>query len=149
MFLAQYSALAILRPNPYVRPTLKRFDFCLSAMEGCPRRARLVSRDQYDCYRRRIGHEDQSEQLERVPIHQIRLGGPMVMFDIQLVSYGLQGGNANVVLQKVRPPGHDFGMVNVQFKLKPAPTVGTPDAAIAAGIRAEAKQLLLDAAAAL
>ena len=40
-------------------------------------------------------------------------------------------------------------MVQLTFQLKPVPTGGTPDAATAAEMKAEAKRILTEAAAAL
>jgi hypothetical protein len=71
-------------------------------------------------------------------------------FQILGLSYDFHSGNAVANLNKqFVPPSNAFANVMVNFQLKPAPSGGTPDAATEAEIRAEAKQMLLEAAAAL
>jgi len=71
-------------------------------------------------------------------------------FQIVSLTFDFHGGNANVVLNEPpTPPTGMYSTVQVQFPLKPVPSGGTPDAATAAEIRAEAKKRLMEAAAAL
>jgi hypothetical protein len=71
-------------------------------------------------------------------------------FEISGLSYDFHNGNALANLNKKQESGSpDYATIMVNFKLKPTPSGGTPDAATQAEIRLEAKRLLLDAAAAL
>jgi len=71
-------------------------------------------------------------------------------FQIQSLNFDFHGGTANVVLnEQPTPPSTNYKMVQLSFQLKPVPTGGTPDAATAAEMKAEAKRILADAAAAL
>lgn len=71
-------------------------------------------------------------------------------FQILGLSYDFHSGQANANLNSPPPPGtNSFANVMVSFQLKPTPSGNTPDAATQAEIRAEAKRLLLEAAAIL
>jgi hypothetical protein len=71
-------------------------------------------------------------------------------FQITQLNFDFHGGAGLVSLNEApTPPDTTYRQVMVNFPLKPAPTGGTPDAATAAELKAEAKRLLLEAAAAL
>lgn len=71
-------------------------------------------------------------------------------FQLNQLTFDFHSGNGLVSLNEApTPPDTAYRQVMVNFPLKPAPTGGTPDAATAAELKAEAKRILLDAAAAL
>jgi hypothetical protein len=71
-------------------------------------------------------------------------------FQIIQLSYDFHTGMGVVSLnEQPVPPATGFKNVMTNFQLKPTPTGGTPDAATEAELKAEAKAILLAAAAAL
>jgi hypothetical protein len=71
-------------------------------------------------------------------------------YQIVQLTYDFHSGAGVVSLNEApTPPQTAYRQVMVNFPLKPTPSGGTPDAATAAELKAEAKRILTEAAATL